>query len=165
MYFDFNYFFVISYTCTLTFYSSLPYFIFPSPCPNPFSVNIMSGSGRWEEPSFTGMWTTFQWLLHWREWLALLQSPLTAHSSSVRSPSWVTKWWQDPSFASNQGYGEFMSSIIWQVQKTLHITAPWTLTSVTFCCLLWDVPSSSTPLSSPLMTHLCTHSRTGFAVT
>lgn len=75
--------------------------------------------------------------------------PLTAHSSSVSSPLWVMKWWQVPSFTSNQGYGEFMSSIIWHVQKTLHIAAPWTLTSVTFCCLLWDVPSSSTPLSSP----------------
>lgn len=59
------------------------------------------------------------------------------------------KWWQAPSFASNQGYGEFMSQIIWHVQKILHIAAPWTLTSVTFCCLLWDVPSSSIPLSSP----------------
>lgn len=107
----FQFFFVISYTCTLTFYSSLSYFIFPSPCPNPFSVNIMSGSGRWEEPSFTGMWTTYQWLLHWREWLALLQSPLTAHSSSVRSPSWVTKWWQDPSFASNQGWIHELNSL------------------------------------------------------
>lgn len=86
----FNLFFLILHTYQQGFLFSSFRSIYSS-----ITVACMSLGGR----SHTKLWTTCQWVYHWRKVFSCPRSPLTAHSSSRRGrisrahPQSMTEYW------------------------------------------------------------------------